>query len=95
MALVEAMGAGCACVGFADAPGVNELIEPGRTGLLAAPGVAGFAAALQQLVDDAALRAQLGQAAARTVRERWSSETIWRAWMDFLSGTLAGEGSRG
>ena len=95
LALIEAMGAGCACVGFADAPGVNELIEPGRTGLLAAPGVAGFAAALQQLVDDAALRAQLGQAAARTVRERWSSETIWRAWMDFLSGTLAGEGSRG
>ena len=95
MALVEAMGAGCACVGFADAPGVNELIEPGRTGLLAEPGVAGFAAALQRLVDDAALRAQLGQAAARTVRERWSSETIWRAWMDFLSATLTGERSRG
>lgn len=95
MALVEAMGAGCACVGFADAPGVNELIEPGRTGLLAEPGVAGFAAALQRLVDDAALRTQLGQAAARTVRERWSSETIWRAWMDFLSATLTGERSRG
>ena len=94
LALVEAMGAGCACVGFADAPGVNELIEPGRTGLLAAPGVAGFAAALQQLVDDAALRAQLGQAAARTVRERWSGETIWRAWMDLLCVTLAGERSR-
>lgn len=95
MALVEAMGAGCACVGFAEAPGVNELIEDGRTGLLAAPGVEGFAAALQRLIDEPALRAQLGQTAARAAREAWSCESIWQAWMDFLEKTLKREGSKG
>lgn len=95
MALVEAMGAGCACVGFADAPGVNELIEDGQTGLLAAPGVEGFAAALQRLIDEPALRAQLGQTAARAAREAWSRESIWQAWMDFLEKTLKREGSKG
>lgn len=88
MALVEAMGAGCACVGFASAPGVNELIEPERTGLLAAESVEAFAEALQRLVDDEALRVRLGQAAARSVREQWTHERVLQAWMDFLNKTF-------
>ena len=88
LALVEAMGAGCACVGFADAPGVNELIEPERTGLLAVESVEAFAEALQRLVDDEALRVRLGQAAARSVREQWTYERVLQAWMDFLNKTF-------
>ncbi|MGN0886041.1 MAG: glycosyltransferase [Candidatus Spyradenecus sp.] len=88
MALVEAMGAGCACVGFASAPGVNELIEPERTGLLAAERVEAFAEALQRLVDDEALRMRLGQAAALAVREQWTHAMVLRAWMDFLNETF-------
>lgn len=88
MALVEAMGAGCACVGFASAPGVNELIEPERTGLLAAESVEAFTEALQRLVDDEALRVRLGQAAARSVREQWTHERVLQAWMDFLNKTF-------
>lgn len=88
IALVEAMGMGTACVGFADAPGVNELLEDGRTGLLAAPGAEAFGVALQRLIDDEALRVRLGQAAAETVREAYEPAHIWQAWEKLLTSVV-------
>lgn len=88
IALVEAMGMGVACVGFADAPGVNELLDDGQTGLLAAPRVEAFGAALQRLVDDEALRVRLGQAAAKAVRGAYEPAHIWQAWEKLLESVI-------
>ena len=84
LALAEAMWEGLPCVGFRDAPGVCEQIEDGVTGLLAAPDVASFAASLQRLVDDAALRQELGAQAAKQVRERHAAERVWEQWEALL-----------
>ena len=60
---LEAMAAGLAVIS-ADAPSSRALLEPGRTGLLVAPGdVAGYAAALGLLAGDPLLRTRLGRAA--------------------------------
>lgn len=58
------------------AGGVPDLIEHGKTGLLAAPGDEGmddFTEQVRRLVDDKQLRAAMG-AAARAEAERWSWE---------------------
>lgn len=65
LALLEGMAAGCAVVASA-VPGVRELIEHGRTGLLVAEGDArAMADALSGLLDDPVRAAALGAAARR------------------------------
>jgi glycosyltransferase involved in cell wall biosynthesis len=62
-AVLEAMAHGLPVIA-ADAGGMGDLIEDGRTGLLTtANDVAAFARAVQRLTADAALRARLGNAA--------------------------------
>lgn len=69
--LVEAMACGTPVVSTAVA-GIPELVRDGRNGLLAAAhDVAGIAAALTTLIDNAGLRAQLGAAARTTVVEHF------------------------
>jgi glycosyltransferase involved in cell wall biosynthesis len=52
-----------------------DIIEDGRNGLLFAPGdFASLAAAMERLLRDPVLRAELGAAARRTVRERFDEE---------------------
>lgn len=80
LALAEAMWCGLPCVGFAEAPGVNALLEDGRTGLLSPPGPEAFAACLQRLIDDPALRARLGQDASAHVRNAYAAPAIWARW---------------
>ena len=64
---LEAMAAGRAIVA-ADQGGMPELIEPGTNGLLATAGdAASFAAALERLIEDPALRHRLGVAARLTI----------------------------
>ena len=70
LALLEAMAAGCACVA-SQAPGVEGVIDGGRTGPLVpdADPVA-LAGALERLLRDPALAARLGAAArARAIEE--------------------------
>jgi len=56
-----------------DLPGVREVNPDGVTGLLARPGDAGdLSRALRLLLENAELRARLGEQAARLVRERFS-----------------------
>ncbi len=75
-ALLEVMASGLAVVatrvGAAD-----QMIEDGVDGLLVDAGDAvGLAGALGRLLDDAALRQRLGDAAAQTVRERYGISVV-------------------
>ena len=75
----EAMASGLPVVGCY-AEGVRDLIQPGVTGLLAAPNNAGdFADALRTLLDDPARRLSMGRA-ART----WAAQRSWAEVMDNL-----------
>ena len=70
--LLEAQGQGLACLSTT-AGAVPELIEAGETGLLSPPGeVDALAAALERLVRAPRLRARLGAAGARRVREAFA-----------------------
>jgi glycosyltransferase involved in cell wall biosynthesis len=70
LALVEAMAAGCACVA-SKVPGVEGLLDEGRTGLLVPESdAAALADAIEPLLRDPALAARLGAAA----RERAMAE---------------------
>ncbi|MDO8264190.1 MAG: glycosyltransferase family 4 protein [Gallionella sp.] len=66
-ALAEAMAYGLPAVGFADCAGVNELIVPGETGLLAAAGSENLANVLAELMSDDDRRRRMGGAAKEAV----------------------------
>jgi glycosyltransferase involved in cell wall biosynthesis len=71
LALIEAMGAGLACVG-SGIGGVPELLGDG-SGLLVPPGYPeALAGAMALLADDEALAPALGRAAAATARRHFS-----------------------
>ena len=62
---LEAMAQRLPVVGFADCPGTNELVVCGETGLLVHAGAvraAALAEGMARLMDDAALRLQMGEA---------------------------------
>ncbi len=84
LALAEAMWCGLPCVGFRNAPGVNELIVHEANGLLAEPTAEAFAAQLQRLTDDPALRVRLGTTAAKSIRATYSEARVWQQWEDLL-----------
>ncbi|GBD42106.1 Alpha-D-kanosaminyltransferase [bacterium HR39] len=65
--IFEYMAAGC-CILAVDSPNIREILEDGRTALLAPPEA--FGAALVRLLRDAELRRRLGEAARRAVFER-------------------------
>ncbi|MEW2404125.1 glycosyltransferase [Streptomyces sp. NPDC046862] len=68
MALAEAAACGVPSVSFDLSPGVRELVEDGRTGILVSPGdTAAFATALRRLAEDAGLRERYGSAAREHV----------------------------
>ena len=70
ISLLEAMACGLPSVAFGRW-GVKELVNDGETGLLA-DGPAEFAGKLRRLTSDVTLRQRLGQAARRSVEERFS-----------------------
>ena len=70
--VIEAMAAGLPVVA-SDIDPVHEVVEPERSALLAAPGdVAGFASALETLLGDASLRADLGVRGRSLFEERFT-----------------------
>ena len=72
--VLEAMGAGCAVVGF-DHGGPREMIEHGKSGLLVPPGdIDALEAAVRRLIDDNELRLFLASNAQTRVREAFSEE---------------------
>ena len=69
--LMEAMSSGVPCVST-PVNGIPELIEHGRSGLLATPGdVDSLTAQLRRLIDEPALRAAIAPAARERVQERF------------------------
>lgn len=75
VSLLEAMACGCPVVGT-DVPGIRDLVEHGRTGLLADSAAEAIASACQRLLDDPALAARLGAAARETMVERHSIDRM-------------------
>ncbi len=78
LAVAEAMAAGLPVV-IADMPGVREVIEPGKEGLLVEPLLPeDLASTLRRLLDDPPLRASMGAAARRRAEERYGVEVVAR-----------------
>lgn len=76
LALVEGMAAGCAVVGSA-VPGIRELVDDGRNGLLAPEGdAAAWADALRVLLTDTPRAAALADAARADAQTRYSLQRM-------------------
>lgn len=94
LVVAEALAARLPAVGFADCPGVNELIRDGENGVLVAAGpdrearVAGLAAALADLMADDARRDRLGRAGPASVA-RFAPERIMPLWEALIADALA------
>lgn len=88
-ALIEAMACGCAVVSFDCPTGPREIIRQGYNGILVAPlDVQGLCVAMQQLLTDDSLRANLAQKAL-SVREIYSTEKIMLLWEDAFNQAMA------
>ena len=72
--LMEAQAMGLPCIGT-NVSALPEIIVPEETGLLIEPqDPAALALAIRRLIDDRGLRLRFGTEAARTVRERFSTD---------------------
>jgi glycosyltransferase involved in cell wall biosynthesis len=84
LALIEAMAAGCACIG-SDVPGVKEVIEHERTGLLVPPGdPQALAQAVLRLLRDDPLAAQLARAARQQALEHHGMDLMLRRYEQLI-----------
>jgi glycosyltransferase involved in cell wall biosynthesis len=74
--LPQALAMGKPCVSF-DIDGAPEVVLPDETGYLVAPSdAAGLAAAVSRLLDDAELRARMGEAGRKLVDPAFRAETM-------------------
>ncbi len=91
LVVAEAMAAGLPVV-IADMPGVREVIDPGKEGLLAEPLIASdLAAKVRTILDDPALGRQMGAAGRRRAEERYALPTVARQLLSLYAG-LTGAG---
>jgi glycosyltransferase involved in cell wall biosynthesis len=89
LAVAEAMASGLPVI-IADMPGVREVIEPGREGLLVEPLIeSDLVARIQELLDDPARRAAMGAAARRRAEERYSLQIVARQLLTVYAGLRA------
>lgn len=83
MSLGEAMSMGLPAIGYKSCPAVNELIINGKTGILCDDGINPFSDALEQLMKNQNLRAEMGKA-GRIQMEQYAPQSIWNKWEDLL-----------
>jgi len=93
LAALEAMALGKPVV-LSDTGGAPELIVPGEHGFLFAPGDTGALTRRLATLTDPALRARLGEAAARRVRERFTVAGMAAGFADRITQLLAEPGAR-
>ncbi len=87
--LPQALIAGKPVVSYA-IDGAREVVLPGTTGYLLAPGdVDGMAHAIATLADDAQLRKELGEAGRRLLTDRFRHETMTAQLRQLYSEILA------
>jgi alpha-maltose-1-phosphate synthase len=88
-AVLEAMARAVPIVAFRQG-GIAELVEDGKTGLLVDPGDDdALLAALERLLDDAALAASYGEAGRRRVQERYDARKTTQELVDALGEAVA------
>ncbi len=88
MVLVEAMAAGLPIL-TTTAPGVDDVIADGETGLKAPPGnPTGFAEALERLLKDNALRNSLGEQAQAEAKARYDWNIVTQSYLDLYKATI-------
>jgi glycosyltransferase involved in cell wall biosynthesis len=89
--LLEAMACAAAVIGT-DVPGIREVIDDGRTGLLCEPTVVALRAAIERLLGDDALRRFLGDNARHQVGATLSLDRVMEleleAYQTALTGTV-------
>lgn len=84
LVVLEAMAAGLPVVGFAQCPGVNDLVLDGQTGVLAQEMTPqALAVALRQLMSDADLRQSMGIEALQRARS-YSADVVYAQWEKLL-----------
>ena len=85
LAVAEAMAAGLPVV-IADMPGVREVIEPGREGLLAEPLLASdLADKVRTILDDPELGKQMGRAGRERAEARYGLPTVARSLLNLYA----------
>lgn len=88
IALTEAMAVGLPAIGYHSCDAVNELIIDGENGFLCDDGVDDFANKLAMLMDNQALRIQMGEK-ARQAMQIYSPQRIWDRWESLLNSLIA------
>ena len=84
LSIVEAASFGKPAIGLSSAPGVNELILDGRTGLLVRSEIAVFADGMRRLMSDDAFRLSLGEEARTVCRLRYDMGLVLDSWETLL-----------
>jgi Glycosyltransferase len=84
--LMEAMALGLPCVAFDCPSGPREMTREGKDAMLIPPSDrADLARALDCIMDDRALRLELGERAARAVRDRYALPTVLARWDELFA----------
>lgn len=79
LAMTEAMSTGLPVVAYKNCPGVNEIVENGKDGILVEDGVDAFADGLSKLMQSAALRNTMGMNGHNSMK-KYSPDTVWNQW---------------
>ncbi|MCI4368721.1 MAG: glycosyltransferase family 4 protein [Thermoplasmata archaeon] len=89
LVVAEAMACGLPVI-VADMPGVREVIEPGREGLLVEPLIENdLTEKIRRLLDDPERRARMGKVARQRAEERFALPTIARSLIKLYEGLIA------
>lgn len=92
-ALGEAMSAGLPAVGFSECPSLQEIIQNGKTGILAESGADSLADALKCLMTDQEKRVQMGKNAHEEMM-KYAPEKIWSRWEQLLIEASCSKGNK-
>lgn len=79
LTMTEAMSTGLPVVAYKNCPGVNEIVENGKNGILVEDGVDAFADGLSRLMQSTALRNTMGMNGHNSMK-KYSPDTVWNQW---------------